>query len=663
MKLSIIIVNYNVKYFLEQCLYSVRKASKGLAVEVIVVDNNSVDGSVEMLKDKFKDISLIENRQNTGFSVANNQGIEIAKGEYILLLNPDTVVQEDTFEKVIAFMDEHPDAGGLGVKMIDGKGNFLPESKRGLPTPMVAFYKIFGLSKLFPKSKLFGKYHLGYLSNTETHEVDVLAGAFMLMRKATLDKVGLLDETFFMYGEDIDLSYRIQLGGYKNYYYPHTSIIHYKGESTKKSSVNYVFVFYNAMIIFAKKHFSKNNAKLFSFLINIAVYVRAGMAIASRMLNKLVLPFLDASIWYAGLFVIKIYWENNHKYVRKEYAPELMQVAVPAYLLAWLFSVWLMGGYDKPYKLSRLVRGLFVGSLIIACTYAFLNEDWRFSRAIIILGSFWTVISSVGIRLLLNFLGFKNYKLDGISSEKNIVIVANKEEGKRVLETIKQAINNVNFIGFVHPDKVFQEQNEDYLGNIVQLGEIAEVYRIDEIIFSTKNLALHEIIHSMAMVKNTNVDYKIAPEESLFIIGSNSVDNPGDLYTIDINFNINKPQHIRNKQILDYTLAVLLIITFPIHLFLLKNPLQLLSNCWDVLRLKKSWVGYINTTIDNRHLPKIKKGILTPADGLKKGLNTDEHTFKRLNLLYAKHYQLENDLLLIARAYKGLSRKNETSRG
>lgn len=660
MKLSIIIVNYNVKYFLEQCLYSVRKASKGIALEVIVVDNNSVDGSVEMLKDKFKDITLIENRKNTGFSVANNQGIAVSKGEYVLLLNPDTVVQEDTFEKIIGFMDEHPEAGGLGVKMIDGKGHFLPESKRGLPTPMVAFFKIFGLARLFPKSKLFGKYHLGYLSNDETHEVDVLAGAFMLMRKEALEKVGVLDETFFMYGEDIDLSYRIQLGGYKNYYFPDTSIIHYKGESTKKSSVNYVFVFYNAMIIFAKKHFSKNNAQVFSFLINIAVYVRAGFAIISRMLSRLVLPFLDATTWYIGLYVIKIYWEHNHRYVRNAYAPELMQIAVPGYILAWLFSVWLMGGYDKPYKLSRLTRGLFVGTLIIACTYAFVNEDWRFSRAIIILGAFWTVISSLSLRLLLNLIGLKNYKLDGISSEKNIVIVATQEEGRRVLETIKQALSAVNFVGFVHPDKIYQEQNDEYLGNIIQLGEIAEVYRIDEIIFSTKNLPLQEIIHSMAMVKNTNVDYKIAPEESLFIIGSNSVDNPGDLYTIDINFNINKPQHIRNKQIFDILVSVLLIFTFPIHLLFQKKPLQLLINCWDVLRLKKSWVGYINTTIDNRHLPNIKKGVLNPGDGLKKALPLDEHTSKRLNLLYAKHYQLEKDVILIWRAYRRLCRKYGT---
>jgi O-antigen biosynthesis protein len=191
-------------------------------------------------------------------------------------------------------MDEHPNAGGLGVKMIDGKGNFLPESKRGLPTPWVAFYKMFGLSKLFPKSKKFGKYHLSYSDENETHEVEVLAGAFMLMRKETLDKVGLLDETFFMYGEDIDLSYRITQGGYKNYYFPETTIIHYKGESTKKGSLNYVKVFYKAMIIFAQKHFSGGKANAFSLLLNLAIWFRALLSILKRIIDRFFLPFLDA---------------------------------------------------------------------------------------------------------------------------------------------------------------------------------------------------------------------------------------------------------------------------------------------------------------------------------------------------------------------------------
>src|SRR3954466_5259108 len=300
MKLSVIIVNYNVQPFLEQCLLSVLNAGKKIDIEVFVVDNNSVDGSVAMVQARFPFVQLIEKKKNTGFSHANNQAIRIAKGEYILLLNPDTVVEEDTFEKVVTFMDAHPEAGGLGVKMIDGKGKFLPESKRGLPTPTVAFYKIFGLAALFPKSKLFGKYHLGYLDKDQIHQVEILSGAFMLMRKSTLDKVGLLDETFFMYGEDIDLSYRIILGGYKNYYFPETRIIHYKGESTKKSSVNYVFVFYRAMVIFAQKHFSQNNAKLFSFLIHLAIYLRAGIAVFMRFLKQVAVPALEFVLILAG---------------------------------------------------------------------------------------------------------------------------------------------------------------------------------------------------------------------------------------------------------------------------------------------------------------------------------------------------------------------------
>jgi len=362
-KISIVIVNYNVKHFIEQCLHSVFKALKGIEAEVFVVDNNSVDGSVALIKEKFKQVILIENKVNAGFSKANNQAIRIAIGEYILLLNPDTVVQEDTFSKTIAFMDSNPDAGGLGVKMVDGKGNFLPESKRGLPTPEVAFYKIFGLSKLFSKSKKFGRYHLTYLDKNKTHSIDVLSGAFMLLRKSVLDKIGLLDEDYFMYGEDIDLSYRIVLNGNKNYYFPDTTIIHYKGESTKKSSINYVFVFYRAMAIFARKHFSSNRAKLFSFLINFAIYLRAGISISWRIAKQLFVPLLDFTAIFFSLFAVKEFYEKQVKFISGEgaYAPHLVKWAFLAYSLIWITSLFFSGGYDKPVKLKRILRGVLVG--------------------------------------------------------------------------------------------------------------------------------------------------------------------------------------------------------------------------------------------------------------------------------------------------------------
>ncbi len=655
MRLSIIVVNYNVKYFLEQCLYSVRKAVVGIDAEVFVVDNNSVDGSVEMLIQKFPEVKVIANKENTGFSVANNQAMRVASGEYMLLLNPDTVVQEDTFSKVLDFMDAQPDAGGLGVKMLDGKGNFLPESKRGLPTPSVAFYKIFGLAALFPNSKLFGRYHLGFLSKDETHEVDVLSGAFMLMRKTTLDKVGLLDEAFFMYGEDIDLSYRIQLGGYKNYYYPHTKIIHYKGESTKKSSVNYVFVFYNAMIIFAQKHFSQRNAQLFSFFINIAIYLRAGLAIIARMFKRMLVPVMDIGLLYVGIYFLKIYWEQNHKYVKQPYPAELMTVVIPCYIAAWLIAIFFSGGYDKPIRLSKIIRGILIGTLLIATVYAFLGENWRFSRALIVLGAFWAVISLSGLRMVLSYFKVKGGSVEGLSAEKKVIIVAESAEGERVLTLLRKVNNQLNFIGLVHPDSAYHNNVGQYLGTINQLKEVIALYGIQEVIFATKSLSLQYIIDRMADINRAEVDYKIAPEESLFIIGSNSVDDPGDLYTIDINMAIIKPMNQRNKRLFDVFVSAICIITLPISIFVVKNPVNFVRNCIKVLVGINSWVGYTQPEMEKRALPAIKKGILNPLDGLQSEV-IDNHTIARLNMLYAKHYQVDNDMRIVINSIKKLGR-------
>ena len=369
-QLAVIIVNYNVEYFLEQCLNSVRAALSEVKGQVFVVDKNSIDGSVDMVRRKFPEYTLIANKENLGFSRANNQAMRLADAKYVLLLNPDTVVEEDTFSKVVTFMDAHPDAGGLGVRMLDGKGKFLPESKRGLPTPSVAFYKIFGLSRIFPRSRRFGKYHLGYLSEFETNEIEILSGAFMLMRKEALDKVGLLDEAFFMYGEDIDLSYRIIKGGYKNYYFPETRIIHYKGESTKKSSVNYVFVFYRAMVIFARKHFSQKNASLFSLLINLAIYFRASLAILARFLRRITLPAVDLMLIYGGLLALTNQWRMSGI----EFPVQVLAVALPSYSLTWLIFQLFSGAYDQPFRLWNHFKAAILGTLFILVIYGLLPK-------------------------------------------------------------------------------------------------------------------------------------------------------------------------------------------------------------------------------------------------------------------------------------------------
>jgi len=655
MKLSIIIVNYNVRHFLDQCLTSVRRAVSGIDADVWVVDNNSVDGSVRMVKEKFPEVKLIANKDNVGFSSANNQAIRESNGEYVLLLNPDTIVEDDTFTKIISFMDAHPDAGGLGVKMIDGKGNFLPESKRGLPTPDVAFYKIFGLSTFFPRSKTFGKYHLGYLDKDEIHEVEILSGAFMFMRRETLDKTGLLDEDFFMYGEDIDLSYRIIKAGYKNYYFPETRIIHYKGESTKKSSVNYVFVFYKAMVIFARKHFSQKNARLFSFLINMAIWLRASLAILSRFLKKALLPLMDIALIFAGIYFIKEYWETKVIFPEGgSYPLEFITITVPIYIFIWLFSVYLSGGYDRPIRLIKIFQGIALGTVFILVVYALLSESYRFSRAILILGAVWGLSAMTILRLFLHLIGIKRYNIGSESKNSRFIIVGQKDEAERVAELLHKTWLTPVFVGLVSI-KNNTEKGEQFIGTIDQLPEIIPIYKISEVIFCSKSLPHQVIIDKMSELQHLNIDFKIAPEDSLSIIGSNSINTSGDLYTVDIN-SITSPRNLRNKRFVDIIIAIALLIFIPINIFVVRNPAGLIGNIFKVFFGRRSWVGY-NTEdpVGLEKLPNIKTGILHPDDAFKKKRLSPEITGK-LNLIYARDYSFTTDLNIIFRAYRDLGR-------
>lgn len=284
MKLTVIIVNYNVKFFVEQCLDSLERALDGIDSEVFVVDNHSSDGSIEYLKPRFPKVIFIESNHNLGFARANNMAIRQAEGQYVLLLNPDTFVGEQTIKQAIEFMDQHPKSGGAGVKMFNTDGTKALESRRGLPTPLTSFYKMCGLCSKFPESRRFGKYYMGYLSWDKPERIDIISGAFCLMRKEALDKAGHLDEDFFMYGEDIDLSYRLLKAGYDNWYLP-LPILHYKGESTHKSSFRYVHVFYQAMLIFFKKHYGHMHLWV-TLPIKAAIYVRSAMALVSMLTDK-----------------------------------------------------------------------------------------------------------------------------------------------------------------------------------------------------------------------------------------------------------------------------------------------------------------------------------------------------------------------------------------
>jgi GT2 family glycosyltransferase len=635
MKLTIVIVNYNVKYFLEQCLRSVVHGIENVAAEVYVVDNASKDGSVELVRESFPWVKLIANTQNMGFSVANNQAMELAKGEYVLLLNPDTIVAEDTFVKCIAFMDAHPEAGALGLHMVDGRGIFLPESKRGLPTPLVAFCKTFGLSAIWPKSEIFGRYHLGYLPEKATNEVEILSGAYMFMRKKALDEVGLLDETFFMYGEDIDLSYRLVKGGYKNYYFADTSIIHYKGESTKKGSLNYVKVFYNAMIIFARKHFSGNQSGLFSLLINFAIVFRGALTLLASVLSSSFLFIIDALLGFGGIYFIKTYWENMIKYTDHYYPNQFLFIVVPFYLLTWIMATFMSGGYDKPFKVGNILRGMFLGTLAIAVCYAFIPDEWRFSRAMILLGAVWTTVAMVGVRIIYQWIKHQSWENEA-DENRTCIVVGDEFETRRAELLLRQLGYTKTAVAEPNIEHIFKQ---------------AAIHQAKELIFCAKTVSYQNIIAALVQ-GGPRFYYKILNPNSTALIGSNSKDTAGDLYIAEKQYALFRPENLRKKRMLDLMFCIAMFPNLFILVWIQQGKNKLIQNWMQVLLGRKTWVGFRSASL-LKQFPSARPAVLS-ADCMVREFSLSESEQTTVALNYAKHYRVIDDVKIIFKNFTRL---------
>ncbi|MEQ1746938.1 MAG: glycosyltransferase [Saprospiraceae bacterium] len=629
MRLSVVIVNYNVRAFLEQALLSVRTAMRDIEGEVWVVDNNSSDDSVGMVRERFPEVQLVANADNPGFAVANNQAIRQSAGEYVLLLNPDTLVEADTFRQCLDFMDAHPNAGALGAKLLDGSGAYLPESKRGFPSPWVAFCKTAGLARIFPKSRLFNGYYLGHLSENETHPVDVLAGCFMFVRRTALDKAGLLDEAFFMYGEDIDLSYRIVQAGYQNYYFPQARILHYKGESTKKGSLNYVRTFYQAMIIFARKHFRGRRAGLFVLMLQAAIWLRAGMALLSSAASRVWLPVADAALLFGGLVFLKDFWANYYYKDPYYFKAAVLWFNFPLYTLVWQVSVWLSGGYDRRYDLSRLLRGIGLGTLLLAAIYGFLELEYRPSRALLLLGGAWATGALAALRVLLHLVEFRSLRI-GQDRVRNLVVVGSTEESERAQGLLAQAGVAANLIGTEAPARAAE-----------RLPGLVRVFGVDEVVFCSKDVSVQEILTWMTRL-GPSISYKILPEGGRHIIGSSSKDAPGELYTANIRYNIAQPGQRRNKRVLDLGICLLMLPGLPLALFFFKKTKPLLQNWLPVLLGRKTWVGYAPAP-GVEALPRLARSVFSPLSGWENAA-IDADMVERLNFLYARDWSVWRDV-------------------
>ena len=577
------------------------KACSGLDAEIIVVDNASSDQRRSMMEADYSDIQYHYLASNLGFSKANNFGISKSKGKYILLLNPDTIVQENTFSSALDFMDRHDEAGGLGVHMIDGNGVFLPESKRGLPTPEAAFYKISGLSKLFPKSKKFGRYHQGFLDEKRTHEVEILSGAFMLMRSEVLEKIGGLDEDYFMYGEDIDLSYRIIQAGYKNYYFAGTSIIHYKGESTKKGSVNYVFVFYRAMVIFARKHFEKDSASLFSIIINVAIYFRATIALIRRLVGRYWQVILDFLTLYLAFLLSTRFYET---YGSKDFSLEFVNWLLPIYAAIMSMAIEFSGANDKPGKGSNLFRSWLVAIVVVLAFYALIPESYRFSRAVLLIGSmvglgialFWRILREV-------FLSRSKKSPDYIPTRRLFV---GELKGLNMAKKILNLTNHSSeFMAAVSP--IEKLRTEGFLGTTNQLSKAVTEFRIEEVIVDSDTCTYQQVLDIINQSKMLDVKVKILNKD--WMIGPNTVIKAHRFQAGNKLYHINLSSIKRLKRLSDVMISSLLLPITPILIFFVDNPGGFIKNWIQSTTGVISWVGYDIRGFDPE-LPPIKKGVI-----------------------------------------------------
>ncbi|MBR1792837.1 MAG: glycosyltransferase [Bacteroidales bacterium] len=640
MTLSIVIVNYNVRHYLEQCLTSILDAVRGIETEIFVVDNNSVDDSLMMLRRRFPQVRLIANANNPGFAKANNQALRLCTGEYILLLNPDTIVENDTLSHCINFIANTPRCGGVCVKMVNGEGEFLKESKRGFPSPATSFYKISGLIRLLPHHRKVSAYYMGHLSENETNVVDILPGAFIMMKKDVLNQVGLLDESYFMYGEDIDFSWRIHLAGYDNYYLPSARILHYKGESTKRGNMNYVYAFYNAMSIFVQRYFAGGNAQIYNLLIQLAIWLRALLAMLQRFARHALVPIADLLLSFAGFYLTKelwaTYWAENVNYYPTIYTWGIL----PIYSLVMMFSMWLCGGYDKPVRLERIVRGVAIGAIILLAFYSLLDETQRYSRAILLIGALWTILSTLMVRMVLSFAGIDGYSLGG-ERKKKYLVVGHNEEQARIHKLFGQLGIIPKKIEILNPD------SERPLSQ--QIKEKLKKNSTENIIFSSIDVSVHEMLTSMQALNSHGIQFFTAPAYGNILIGSNRIYCLEELYSSHDDI-IATPRCRRNKRIFDIVCALFFLIMSPLTFWFQRHKRNYFAKCWNVVTGEKTWVSYsqgnLATGKDETPLPYLKPGILQTRHIMPRVQHPD---LNRLDQDYAQHYKTSTDFVIVLR--------------
>jgi hypothetical protein len=657
--LSVIIVNYNVKEFLLNSLDSIRKAAKNISSEIIVVDNNSDDGSIEALREKYPDVILIENKKNVGFGRANNQALEIARGKYILLLNPDTIVREDTFEKMIGFFEKNPSVGIAGCKVLNPDGTLQLACRRGFPGPWTSFTKVMGLSSLFPKSKIFARYNLTYLNENDTYEVDAVSGAFLMLTKKAYEKIGGFDNQFFMYGEDLDLCYRAQQAGYKVFYFHETEIIHYKGESTKRSSIDETSVFYDAMHLFVKKHFS--SSLIVEMILQAAIIFRKLIAFANVFKVALLAVILDfiflsASVLAAEKLYANVKWHGFPDYAIPwvYFMPALLQLIISS----------INGAYKKnSFSVLKIIISLFYGFIILS-TLTYFFKQFAFSRAVVLI----TYLIAAGIFVSWRIILKVVFKI-GISDSKKArtLIVGIDSKTNELAQKLKSHFTSlyqvVGLIGLSR--KSIGENIGSYkvLGAVDNLKKIIIDEKIQKVIFSSEEISFDQMFSIVAECHGFNVEFMVAGKELDYLVGKSSITMLDDIALLKVQYNISDFGYRVTKQIFDFTLSLILLCFYPliylshkitsgkhdITKFILEVP--------KVLKGEKSFVGpNCNSYYGDLFVGKIGLTGLWYVENLSA---KDEDELKSLDLFYAKNQNIWLDLEILGRTISKMFFKTE----
>ncbi len=559
MDLSVIIVNYNVRPFLENALAAIKRALRGLDGEILVVDNASDDGSAEMVRAKFPDVELIEERENLGFSRANNIAMERSRGDLLLLINPDTVIQEDTLRVMMRFFADHPDAGLAGCKILNPDGTFQLPCRRSFPTPWVAFTKIFGLSWLFPRTRLFGKYNLTYLTPDATYPVDAVSGSFMMIRRDVLRKVGGLDESFFMYGEDLDWCYRVSRAGFKVYYVHETAIVHFKGASTRRSNMDELKHFYGAMELFVEKHYARS--AFVRFFLKTGITLRGLAATLARAGKPAAAAVFDAFLLDLALF-LSAYWYFGNPVHFTFNAHPVVWIVPAGILVAVGFRLGLYGTYR--HSIARAGLAVVVSYFLISAV-VFFAKNFAYSRIVVVLSGALTFVFVSGWRLhrIVWKGGHAAVGRPGLFGSRTLLVGTGPVVEDVMRKLRARVANGYEVVGLIDVNRKRLGERVagvEIVGSVENIRKVIDDLRISEVIFAVDDrLSYTDILAVIARSSAPGVNFRLVPNSQDAILGKTRIDDLESLPLVDIEYNLSRPWNRGIKRTFDLVFSLILL--------------------------------------------------------------------------------------------------------